>query len=220
MNPGGRDTRRSLRAPAKDALRVEFYEGLCRKTAAKYVNIVQEEYEDLLQILRLKCWRALESFDPAKSRVPVQNYVFSCVRNQIKDLLKREFAEDGSRRRQPDLYIEDIAPTQGDGAMSDHWSGPRQGFEMQYLREDEERAFAEVLSETPLIPSTLTGSEQRVLTCLYLEYGQAEIAEVLVISRREVARCVKAIKEKMADWKPSADIAEDEQQRPQEATVA
>lgn len=178
--------------PRRDPHRVEFYEGLVRKTASRYVGIVQEDYEDLCQILRLKCWRALESFDPAKASQPVQGYVFSCVRNQVKDLLKR--------KRRNDLYIEDIAPK----GKIDGEVGLRDSFEARYLRSDEERAFAEVLGDTPLIPSTLTTRERTVLVCLYLEYGHTDIAESLDLTKRDVSRAVKGIREKMADWKPSA----------------
>lgn len=179
--------------PQKDPTRVEYYEGLVRKTASMYEGIVQEEYEDLCSILRIKVWRALESFDPAKATQPIRGYVFSCVRNQVKDLLKR--------KRRNELYIEDIAPASRGGHLRNE--GLRDKFEQRYLKEDEEVAFAEILAETPLIPSTLTGVEQRVVTCLYLEYSHSEIAEVLCLTPREVSRSVRAIKDKLADWKPS-----------------
>lgn len=174
-------------------MRVQYYEGLCRKTAARYCGIVQEEYEDLVQVLRTKCWRALESFDPAKSRVPVQNYVFSCVRNQIKDLLKR--------KRRNDLYIEEIAPTKNRGRGE---ANPRDRFEAHYLLVEEDEAFAEILIETPLIPSTLNEVERQIVVFLYLNYQQADMAERLGITRRDVAKAVKSIKSKMADWRPGA----------------
>ena len=183
-----------MRAGKKSPESIEFYEGLVRKTAGRYSRIVQEEYEDLCQILRLKVWRALESFDLEKATQPIQGYVFSCVRNQVKDLLKR--------KRRDDLHIEDIAP-QTPAGESEY--ARRDKFESRYLEHGEEEAFAEVLAETPLIPSTLSPNERRVVVCMYLEYGQAEIAEVLSLSRREVARSVRGIKDKMEDWKPSAD---------------
>lgn len=178
---------------SKDPNQVEYYEGLVRKTASMYEGIVGEEFEDLAQIFRFKVWRALESYDPKRATQTTQGYVFSCVRNQVKDLLKK--------KRHDDLYIEDIAPLNdldpaGRTTARDH-------FESQYLSEREDEAFAEILKELPLIPSTLTVMERRVLVCLYLEYGQAEIAETLTLSRREVARRVKSIKDKMADWSPS-----------------
>ena len=54
-----------------------------------YAPHVQEEYEDIVSVLRIKVWRALCAFDPARSSMPVQRYVFSCVKNQAKDLVKK-----------------------------------------------------------------------------------------------------------------------------------
>lgn len=181
--------------PKKDPFQVEFYEGLVRKTSARYAPVVGEEFEDCCQILRIKCWRALESFDASKTDKPVQNYVFSCVRNQVKDLLKR--------KRRDEVFIEDIAPS---AYASDEGRGAgRERFEAKYLTETEDQAFAELLAETPLIPSTLSDTERKVLVCLYMEYQHREIASALSISMRAVAAAVRAIKEKMADWKPSAN---------------
>lgn len=184
---------RPLLKPKDDPTQVQFYEGLVRKTASRYQGVIQEEYEDLCSILRIKCWRALESFDASKSRVPIQNYVFSCVRNQVKDLLKR--------KKRNDLYIEDIAPARS------HDQAVRDSFDARYQVTEEEEVFAEVLAETPLIPSTLTTLERQVIVLLYLEYGQADISAHLSVTRREIATAVKGIKDKMADWHPSFDPA-------------
>lgn len=179
---------------------IEFYEGLVQKTAARYLVRIRErapdlEFDDVCQILRLKAWRGIESFDPARATQPINEYVFSCVFNQVKDLIKR--------KPRGDLFIEDVTRLSG----SDRDVSVRESFDAQYLTETEEEAFAEILAETPLIPSTLSGIEQRVVVCLYLEYGQAEIAETLSLSKRDVARRVKSIKEKMADWRPSSPAA-------------
>lgn len=182
--------------PEDDEMRVEYYEGLVKKTAGKYHAIVQEEYEDMCQILRLKVFQALESFKPEKSRVPAANYVFSCVRNQVKDLFKR--------KRRDELLIEDIAPSVDTNGYGREFTGLTDTFDSKYMRLDEDEVFAEILRETPLIPSTLTDTERGVLVGLYLEYQQKDIAERLGITIREVARAVKAIKVKMADWKPSS----------------
>lgn len=181
--------------PKKDPMRVEFYEGLVRKTASKWAW--KMEFEDLCQVLRLKVFQALQSYDPARATQTVDGYVFSCVRNRIKDL--------GEIKVRDDLYIEDIAPSSAHyetGGSNENVS--RDNFEGRYLIEEEEHAFAEILTETPLIPDTLTEVEARVVVCLYLELTQAEIAERLVMSRREVARSVKQVKVKMAAWRPTA----------------
>ena len=177
---------------------MEFYEGLVKKTAGKYHAIVQEEYEDMCQILRLKCFQALESYKPELSRVPLQNYVFQCVKNQIKDLMKR--------KRKNDLHLEDVAPSVSNGNGERDLDGGRDRFESKYCLEEEDEAFAEILEETPLIPSTLTDTERAVLIGLYLEYQQKDIAERLGVTIREVARAVKSIKAQMADWKPGSTL--------------
>lgn len=183
--------------PEKDPTCVQYYEGLVRKTAGKYHAVVQEEYEDMCQMLRLKAFQALESFDAAKSRVPISNYVFSCIRNLVKDLLKR--------KRRNDLYIEDIAPSINAKEGEREFNGTRDRFESRYCTQEEDDAFREILEDTPLIPCTLTEMERSVLVGLYLEYQQKDIADRLGVNIREVARAVKAIKEKMADWEPSTD---------------
>lgn len=169
---------------------VQFYEGLCRSTASRYVNLVEEDYEDLVSMFRIKAWRALESFDPAKSKVPVERYVFSCMVNLGKDLLKK--------KKRNEAYIEDYRHNAQTGTdVTDR-------FDARYLRLDEEEAFAELPFDQPLIPSTLDETECKVVALLYLDYSHAEIALRLGLAKREVATAVKQIKEKMADWRPSA----------------
>lgn len=180
--------KRPYQNPDNDPYTVQFYEGLVRRTAAKFGDRIEEEYEDLLSILRIKCWRALESYDSTRSKMPVERYVFSCLYNQVKDLLKRQ--------RRNHLYIEDVAPSTAAKARRD-------AFDARYLCVDEDEVFAEVVEGTPLIPSTLSPAERRVIVYLYLEYTQADIALALNLTKREVAKTVKSIRQKMADWRPS-----------------
>jgi RNA polymerase sigma factor (sigma-70 family) len=181
--------------PEKDPNRVEFYEGLVKSTASKYHAKVQEEYEDMCQTLRLKVMEALAGYDPKRARQPIEGYVFQCVVNKVKDYCKR--------RRRDDLYMEDVATS---------WSGSADGarqeittdrFEAQYFLEQEADAFGDILRQTPLLPAELTDVEERVLLGLYIECQQKEIAVRFDLTPREVAKAVKAIKVKMADWKPS-----------------
>ena len=181
--------------PEKDPTRVEFYEGLVKTTAGKYHAKVQEEYEDMCQALRLKVLEALASYDPARAKQPIKGYVFSCVVNKVKDYIKR--------RRRDDLYLEDVAESwsgSGDGAREK--TGTTYQFEAQYFMEEEAEVFRAILSQTPL-PADLTDTEETVLLGLYLEFQQKDIAERFDLTTREVAKAVKSIKEKMADWKPS-----------------
>lgn len=175
--------------------RLASYEGLVRSTASRYVSIMHGaamDFEDICQVLRIAVWRALESFDGAKATQPLEGYVFMCVRNQAKDLVKRR-----NNGRFDSLSIEDVAPTvNGNGAIRD-------AFELRYMSHDEEQALMEVLEEPPLVPSTLTHNERRVLTLMYHRYRQVEIGPLLGLTSSQVKSAVKAIREKMADWHPS-----------------
>jgi RNA polymerase sigma factor (sigma-70 family) len=156
---------------------IGFYEGLVRKTAAIIAPYVQEDYEDIVSILRIKVWRALEAFDSTRSAMPVERYVFSCVANQKKDLLKR--------RRRHEVSFDDLA----DAAT----------YEPSVTADS---VYAEVEAELPVIPCTLTQLERAVILRLYTDCSQRETAVLLGLSRAEMERTVKGIRTKMADWRP------------------
>ena len=70
------------------------YEGLVRATAARYVGKVEAmDFDDICSVLRIKVWQALVKFDPAKCRTNEEGFVFMCVRNRCKDLVKRQKPE-------------------------------------------------------------------------------------------------------------------------------
>lgn len=169
---------------------LQSYEGLIRKTSARYAGIIEDhEFDDLLQVFRLKVWRALLSFDPSKSNLPRDRYVFSCVRNQAKDLIRK--------KRRDELFIEDVAPqVNGNGEVRDH-------FELRYLQVSEADAYEDVLALPPLIPSTLTATERHLLVLQYNDFDHTEMSERVGITKREVAIGLKAIRDKMQDWRPS-----------------
>jgi RNA polymerase sigma factor (sigma-70 family) len=176
------------RLPHKDPSRVEFYEGLVRKTASIYTRYVEYEFDDVAAMLRIKVWQALEAYDPARSRMTVERYVFMCVKNKCKDLV--------DLRRRNELYIEDLTVADGQG------NELRDAFESRYLSSSGDTEHVE--AGTPVIPSTLTPVERDVLALLYLDYSQREAAAQLGIRRNEMERAVKAIRQKMADWRPTA----------------
>lgn len=177
---------------------IAHYEGLVRSTASRYVSIMAGaamDFEDICQVLRIKVWKALEAYDPARCNKDRRSFVFMCVRNQGKDLVKRR-AED---RELNSLHIEDVAPTvNGNGAVRDR-------FEMRYLQSAEDVALRSALEEAPLIPSTLSTNERRVLAYLYVGYGPTEIVADSGLSKPVVTRAIRAIREKMSDWKPTTD---------------
>lgn len=161
----------------------EFYEGLVRKTASLYTSRSQEPYEDLCQILRLKIWRALQSYDPTKSKLPVERYVFMCMKNQCKDVVNKRWREEN--------FIEDL--------------GEGDSFDEQYLAADHDQTFGEVEEGLPLIPSTLTLPERRLVALLYDGYSTAEVARKLGVPRRDCTALLTSVQGKMADWSPSAN---------------
>lgn len=171
---------------------IEFYEGLVFKTASMYSSYVEEDFEDIQQVLRIKVWRALEAFDPTRSNMTRQRYVFSCVKNQCKDLVKK--------KRRNELFIEDLAPVEVEQGQL---GGPRDRFDWRYLSADADQAYGAVESAPPLIPSTLSKLEREVLALLYLDFSQKEAATLLGVRRNEMERAVKSLRDKMADWRPT-----------------
>lgn len=187
------------REQASDPALLAHYEGLVRKTASMYAGIVEDDYEDICQVLRIKVWRALLAFDPAKARQSRDAYVFMCLRNRVKDLVKKV--------RRNELFIEDVAPVPADGSREQ--SNLRDRFERRYFAVEDDQVFGDL--DTPLIPSTLTAAERRVVAYLYADFSQAEIAEEMEIGTKEVATLVGGIREKMADWHPSPEVADNRQ---------
>jgi RNA polymerase sigma factor (sigma-70 family) len=177
---------------------IQHYEGLVRKTASMYCAIVEEDYEDLCQIIRVKCWRALVAHRTGENKMNQDGWVFGCVRNLIKDLIKRQ--------RRDWLFIEDIAPRELDrqGVVNGY---RRDVFEMRYLQMTEEEAYRLVMEEVTL-PSTLTEQERKVVSLLYLSFDYTEIGETIGISYGAVTKTMKSVREKMADWKPTPPVSE------------
>jgi DNA-directed RNA polymerase specialized sigma24 family protein len=116
--------------------------------------------------------------------MPRERYVFSCVKNQAKDLVNRE--------RRNELYIEDLSADR------------RETFEGRYLHADETQTFGLFDDGEVLLPSTLTELERQVIALLYLDYSQREAATHLGLKRNEMERTVRTIRQKMADWRPTS----------------
>lgn len=180
------------------------YEGLVRTTANRYVGIVDGmDFDDICQVLRVKVWQALLAYDPAKCRTDRDRYVFMCVRNRAKDLVKRQKTEKVA------MFIEDVAPMNG-RERNQGGENIRHAFELRYLSAAEEQVFAEVEDAMPLIPSTLSSPERKVVTLRYLDYSHGDIAEIMHIEKREVAKHIRSIRTKMADWRPTPVVVQPE----------
>lgn len=178
-------------ARTNDPFDITFYEGLIYKTASMYAPYVEDEFDDICQLLRMKVWRALELYDASRSRMPVERYVFMCVKNRCKDLV--------TKQRRGEVYVEDQRRS---GADTD---GTLDWFESRYLSADHEQTFGGVDDGAPLIPSTLDSIERHVLVLLYRDHTQAETARALGLRRSEMERTMRSIRAKMADWRPAVE---------------
>lgn len=177
------------------------FEGLIHSTAARYSAYLDDDIEDIEQVLRVKVWQALRAYDPARVRGQqartqeeewerIKRYVFSCVRNRVKDLLKQQYRLNRARGSGRPLYTDDVAAAAPDR------------FEFRYLVLDEEIVYAVVEDEGVQLPSTLTVFEVKVVHLLLLEMNQTEAARVLGVPRGRVRSAHAAVKAKMADWCP------------------
>lgn len=160
---------------------------------------VEDDLDDIEQILRLKVMKAILAFDPSRVRSGGRNgrsardgYVNMCLRDQVKDIVKR--------KRRGEMLIDDIAPVSLDSGHDA--GGPRDRFDQRYLSTDHDQVFAEVEDELPHLPNTLTERERAVLALMYQDFRQTEIAVRLSITKREVESSVRAIRTKLADWRP------------------
>lgn len=195
---------------ACDPLILGSYEPLVRSTAVLIVAQLAERVgpedgvEDVMQLLRVKVWQALHYY--GAGRMPRRDgegasrtrdrYVFMCLMNLKKDILKR--------KRVMTLMIEDVAPARV-GYHRDR-PGPRDAFEAKYLAESREDVYGPVDEPPPLVPNTLTGFERDVMLLLYRDYTHREIAQRLGASKGEVLSAVRALRSKLGDWRPAREL--------------
>jgi RNA polymerase sigma factor (sigma-70 family) len=178
MMPGGDD--------------ISPFEGLIFSTAARYAPYLDDEMEDIQQLLRIKVWQALRAFDPRRATQPREGFVFSCVRNRVKDMLKAQYRLNSARESGAPIYVEDMAAASPDR------------FERDHLSVDGEVVFAAAEDEGYRLPSTLTELEVHVVHLLLLNFNQTESAAILGVTRQKVRVAHLTVQEKMADWRPGA----------------
>lgn len=179
---------------------MDHYEGLVKTTAARYQRLVDDEYEDICAVFRITVWKAIVSYSSSKSSMTQDRYVFSCVVNRGKDMLRKR------RRDEVPLagwdnhsgYKHHMEPQGGSEGMSPD-------FERRYFSIDEEQIYGDIREGSLTLPSTLTEVERKIVGLLYLRYQQLEIAEMLGYTRPAVEKMARTIREKLADWRPSAD---------------
>lgn len=143
----------------------------------------------MCQLLRLKVAQALVAFDASRSGMETKDYVFGCMRNRVKDLLKEQDRRN-RRRGGGQLHVEDISERDS-------------RFESRYFQVSDEQAFLAVEDEWMPLPATLTELERHVVYFLLLDLNQTEIARELGVSRERVRSAHRSVETKMEDWRPS-----------------
>lgn len=178
--------------PPRPGTEIADYEGLVFSTAARLDGRLEMDVDDIRQVLRVKVWTSLRKYDTARSKMSRENYVFMCIQNAVKDMLRK--------RKRGEVSIEYLT---GDAGRL-----TREGFDALYFREEEEAVYGAIERERVLIPSTLDDREVRVVVLLYDGYSQTEAARALGLTRSQVERAMVAIRDKMADWRPTEGAQE------------
>jgi DNA-directed RNA polymerase specialized sigma24 family protein len=186
------------------AAQLPRFEGLIFKTASlieqqmaarRAAAPIELGFEDIRQRLRIKAWKALEGYDAGRSMGhPLERYVYSCIVNEKKDILKSP--------RRADPHIEDQVADGEEG----HGNGKAKrsdAFELRYLSLAEDQAFVDAEVEPLRLPSTLTDVELQIVALLYEGWMQTEVRSQLSLSVRAIDAMMRSIREKMADWRPS-----------------
>jgi DNA-directed RNA polymerase specialized sigma24 family protein len=160
---------------------VEAYEGLVLTHALRVLGRVGMELDDIRQVYRMKVWYASNKWDPERSKLSQDRFVFGCLKNAEIDLLKR--------KRHGEVFLEDQS------------ARVRRTHEGRATHED---VYGQVDEGTPLIPNTLTDTELQVIVLLYRGYFQTEIAPLLGLGKTEMETVIRSIRGKMEDWRPGS----------------
>jgi RNA polymerase sigma factor (sigma-70 family) len=164
------------------------YEGLIHSTTRRIRDFVDDEPEDIAQIFRAKLVRALRAYDPRRSRLTRDAFVFGAIANQKKDLLKRR------RRTEESLEAaieRDVSP--------ERWQA------QNGLLTRAEQVYGAIEDDDLVLPSTLTRSERQIIALLYVGRLQIEAAAELGLTKGEMERAIRSIRVKLADWRPSPE---------------
>jgi DNA-directed RNA polymerase specialized sigma24 family protein len=180
------------------------FEGLVRATARMFAEQVHREEDDLAQELRLRVWRACETYDPQRSTQTLQRYVFGAVTNKIKDY-KRDAAREATRRERCGLAFLHIESMQLGGNDN---QDRQERFDSLFHYATHEQVFADVEHAPFTLPVGITYTERRVSALLVVGLARSEIASAIATSRHEIDECVRSLRAKLADWRPDAPVAD------------
>jgi RNA polymerase sigma factor (sigma-70 family) len=179
------------------------FEGLVHATARMFAAQVRREEEDLAQELRVRVWRAIDSYDPARSGLSLERYVYGAIANKIKDF-KRDAARELQRRRANNLtflYIEDMVLDRDHGGNGQRRSR-QEVFDGRFNFATRDEVYGHIDEGLLTLPSTVTEREAEVVVLLMLGSSRPDVAVRLGPGPPDVDACVRNLREKFADWKP------------------
>jgi DNA-directed RNA polymerase specialized sigma24 family protein len=180
------------------------FEGLVFSTARMFAAQVGREEEDLAQELRVRVWRAIATYDPARSTQSLERYVFSAVANKIKDF-KRDRAREVERQRANGLtflHIEDMVLDRRSGSQR---RSQQEAFDGLFYYATRDEVYGHVDEGLLTLPNTVTEREAEVTVLLMLGVTRIGVVQRLGPGPPDVDACVRSLRRKMADWKPPGD---------------
>lgn len=180
-------------------VQVAQFEGLVYSTARLIIEQgVELEFEDVRQLLRIKVLYAVRRYSKDRSGLSLQRFVFGAVRNVRKDI---ELRPRRFLRSIEDLR--DDAHHRGSSAPAD--TGERaERFDAQYLSIDAERVYFEIEDEAPCWMSRLTKCERAIVKLRSDGLRLDEIDHALGLEPGLAQTAMRSVREKLADWRPSA----------------
>lgn len=182
---------------------LEVYQGLVAVTARMYARACGLEPDDLAQLLWVKIWQTRPKYDPARSGQTEERFVYGCMKNRIKDLIR-----DRNRQelRQPDPLL--MAEGESGELVLGSITIYRERFEERYLATSEDQVYSDVEEGRFRLPATITQTEAHVIVLLMEGYTQRDIAIALGVHKKRVRSYQDSIEAKLADWAPPSPTSE------------
>ena len=177
----------SLTTSKKESLLVDN-QRLIHYFLKKYgFNLSHPDYEDLFQDCNLRCWRAIQKFDPEKGTL--STYLGKVCFNVIKSYLRSK-----SRKPDPEVYLDaEVNPwfeQQGNSQTFRHETIPDPDAGVGFLE-------SQIFSDEGL--SCLEPKLRIAFLLSYLGYTQKESAEILGVSQPQVSRYLSKARRKLEE---------------------
>lgn len=145
------------------------------------------DYEDLFQDCNLRCWRAIQTFDPEQGTL--STYLGKVCFNVIGNYLRRK-----SRKPDPEVYLD---------AEMNPWfeqQGNSQTFRHEIIPDSDVGAdFLEAQIISILSLSILKHKQKIAFLLSYLGYNQQESAEIMGLSQPQVSRLLSQARRKIEE---------------------